>query len=58
MVYDVTAFVHTHPGGQDVILEYVGRDATSAFEAVGHSLQARGMLQKLAVGSIHPDDVC
>ncbi|GMM51562.1 Cyb5 protein [Starmerella bacillaris] len=49
-VYDVTSFVDQHPGGDEVLLEYAGRDATTAFEDVGHSENAQEMLADLYVG--------
>ena len=36
-VYDVTAFLARHPGGREVMEEYLGWDATLAFRGVGHS---------------------
>ncbi|OKL61658.1 Cytochrome b2, mitochondrial [Talaromyces atroroseus] len=32
--YDVTEFLPEHPGGQNIILKYAGRDATEAFEPI------------------------
>ncbi len=32
-VFDVTSFINRHPGGKSVILQYAGRDATSAFHS-------------------------
>ncbi|KIR58077.1 hypothetical protein I312_105746 [Cryptococcus bacillisporus CA1280] len=49
-VYDVTAFMDEHPGGDEVLLEEAGRDATEAFEDVGHSDEARDMLKKMYLG--------
>ncbi|OWZ26522.1 cytochrome b5 [Cryptococcus neoformans c45] len=49
-VYDVTAFMDEHPGGDEVLLEEAGRDATEAFEDVGHSDEAREMLTKMYLG--------
>lgn len=37
LVYDVTKFVMEHPGGEEVILNMAGQDATEAFNDVGHS---------------------
>ena len=34
-VYDVSKFTD-HPGGEDPIIEYSGKDATQAFDAAGH----------------------
>ncbi|KAK1920797.1 cytochrome b5-like heme/steroid binding domain-containing protein [Papiliotrema laurentii] len=49
-VYDVTQFLDEHPGGDEVMLEEAGKDATEAFEDVGHSDEARAMLKKMLVG--------
>ncbi|CAD6580155.1 MAG: hypothetical protein TREMPRED_002675 [Tremellales sp. Tagirdzhanova-0007] len=49
-VYDVTKFMDEHPGGDEVLMEEAGRDATEAFEDVGHSDEARGMLPKMLMG--------
>ena len=45
-VYDVTEFLSSHPGGEDVLLEYLGYDATLAFRGVGHSKAAVRMLKR------------
>jgi len=49
-VYDVTNFIDEHPGGDEVILSEAGKDATEAFEDVGHSDEARALLPGLLVG--------
>ncbi|CAE7211448.1 unnamed protein product [Rhizoctonia solani] len=49
-VYDVTKFLDEHPGGDEVIMAEGGKDATEAFEDVGHSDEAREILQGLYVG--------
>ena len=46
-VYDVTEFLSLPPGGEDVMLEYLGYDATLAFRGVGHSKAAVRMLKRL-----------
>ncbi|KAK2873233.1 hypothetical protein FQN49_002506 [Arthroderma sp. PD_2] len=33
-VWDITDFIHEHPGGPSIILKYAGRDATTAYSAV------------------------
>lgn len=33
-IYDLTTFLPNHPGGQDILLKYAGRDATAAYNAV------------------------
>lgn len=47
-----TPFWLQHPGGEEVILEQAGRDGTEAFEDVGHSKEAREMLNKFFVGVV------
>ncbi|KZS97830.1 cytochrome b5 [Sistotremastrum niveocremeum HHB9708] len=49
-VYDVTKFVDEHPGGDEVMLAEKGRDASEAFEDVGHSDEARSLLDAMLVG--------
>lgn len=51
-VYDVTAFLNEHPGGEEVLLELAGRDATESFEDVGHSSDARQMMEPYKIGEI------
>ncbi|CAL1701016.1 unnamed protein product [Somion occarium] len=54
-VYDVTKFIDEHPGGDEVILAETGKDATEAFEDVGHSDEARALLPDLFVGDFEKD---
>ncbi|KAF9354763.1 hypothetical protein BGX26_007387 [Mortierella sp. AD094] len=49
-VYDVTGFIDEHPGGEEVLIDEAGRDATESFEDVGHSEEARDILSKLYIG--------
>ncbi|XP_037551720.1 cytochrome b5 [Nematolebias whitei] len=55
-VYDVSSFLEEHPGGEEVLLEQGGADATESFEDVGHSTDAREMLQQFYIGELHMDD--
>lgn len=41
-VYDLTSYINLHPGGKRTILDYCGRDGTSAFR--GHSSYAWQLL--------------
>ncbi|KAH7926778.1 cytochrome b5 [Leucogyrophana mollusca] len=54
-VYDVTKFIDEHPGGDEVILAEAGKDATEAFEDVGHSDEARELLPAMLVGEFEKD---
>ncbi|PSS22252.1 hypothetical protein M430DRAFT_65447 [Amorphotheca resinae ATCC 22711] len=51
-VYNTTSFVDEHPGGEEVLLDVGGQDATEAFEDVGHSDEAREILAGLLVGEL------
>ncbi|KAI2463735.1 cytochrome b5 [Annulohypoxylon bovei var. microspora] len=51
-IYDATKFIDEHPGGEEVLLDVGGQDATEAFEDVGHSDEARETLEQLLVGSL------
>ncbi|KAK1634307.1 cytochrome b5-like heme/steroid binding domain-containing protein [Colletotrichum phormii] len=51
-IYDCTKFVDEHPGGEEVILDVGGQDATEAFEDVGHSDEARETLDQLYLGDL------
>lgn len=53
-VYDVekAGYFERHPGGQSVLEEFYGRDASSAYDAVGHSTGARRLLQKFRIATL------
>ncbi|KAH9381130.1 hypothetical protein HPB48_005544 [Haemaphysalis longicornis] len=39
-----------HPGGEEILWEHAGRDATLAFMGTGHTREAVGLLQQYCVG--------
>nr|XP_021147083.1 cytochrome b5 [Columba livia] len=45
-----------HPGGEEVLREQAGGDATENFEDVGHSTDARALSETFIIGELHPDD--
>ncbi|CAG9133684.1 hypothetical protein JYU34_010683 [Plutella xylostella] len=51
-VYDVTKFLDEHPGGEEVLLEMAGKDASEPFEDVSHSSDARSLMKKYKVGEL------
>ena len=55
-VYDLTKFLEEHPGGEEVLREQAGGDATENFEDVGHSTDARELSKTYIIGELHPDD--
>ncbi|KAH6645119.1 oxidoreductase NAD-binding domain-containing protein [Truncatella angustata] len=49
-VYDVTKYVHDHPGGADILVEAGGSDATEAFDNAGHSEDAFEIMERYQIG--------
>lgn len=45
-------FYFQHPGGEEVLLEQAGKEATEAFEDVGHSTDARDLMKKYKIGEL------
>ncbi|KAK6938604.1 Cytochrome b5-like heme/steroid binding domain [Dillenia turbinata] len=49
-VLNVTKFLEEHPGGEEVLIEAAGKDATKDFKDIGHSKAAHNLLLKYQVG--------
>ncbi|KAI6192101.1 Cytochrome b5 heme-binding domain-containing protein [Aphelenchoides bicaudatus] len=45
-----------HPGGEEVILNLAGQDATEGFNDVGHSTDAKELAKEYVIGKLHSDD--
>lgn len=56
-VYDVTKFLNEHPGGEEVITQLAGKDATVGFLDVGHSKDAIEMANEYLIGQLPESDV-
>ena len=56
-VYNVTKYLEDHPGGDAILMEVAGTDATEAFEETGHSDEARNELVKHYIGDL-ASEVC
>lgn len=50
--FSLSFWLLQHPGGEEVLLEQAGKDATEAFEDVGHSTDARELMAKFKVGEL------
>lgn len=46
-LYDITEFMHHHPGSPETLMDNAGADATHFFEDVGHSASARKLMKSL-----------
>jgi len=46
--------IFKHPGGEEVLKEQHGKDATHAFEDVGHSSDAREQMKQYEIAELHP----
>ena len=51
-VYDVTTFLNEHPGGEEILLDHGGKDASEDFDDVGHSTDALDLMKKYKVGEL------
>ena len=51
-VYDITAFIDEHPGGEEVLLDLAGADITQNFHDIGHSDYARTVMEPMLKGSL------
>lgn len=52
LVYDVSKFIDEHPGGEEVVVDVAGTDATEEFDDIGHSDDAHEILQGLLIGKL------
>ncbi|CAH8635881.1 unnamed protein product [Schistosoma intercalatum] len=53
-VYDLTKFASEHPGGETVLEQQAGDYGTEPFEDVGHSSDAREIMEQYYIGDIAP----
>ncbi|CAG8141609.1 unnamed protein product [Penicillium salamii] len=51
-VFDLTEYMQDHPGGAEVLVDVAGTDATADYEDVGHSEDAREIMQPFLVGTL------
>ena len=47
--------IFQHPGGEEILIENAGVDSTENFEDVGHSSDAREMLEEYYIGKHRKD---
>jgi cytochrome b involved in lipid metabolism len=51
-VYDITRFLEEHPGGEEILEENRGKDASEIFDTVGHSGYALSLMKNYEIGEI------
>lgn len=49
-VYDISKFMEYHPGGKAILKDYSGKNATDAFEEVGHNQRHISMIKRRCCG--------
>ncbi|XP_027844870.1 cytochrome b5 isoform X1 [Aphis gossypii] len=55
-VYNITNFITVHPGGEEVLVEAAGTDATVCFDSIGHSDEAYKLMNDLKIGKLSSKD--
>ncbi|KAE9552707.1 hypothetical protein FO519_004073 [Halicephalobus sp. NKZ332] len=55
-VYDVTKFQTTHPGGEEILREVAGTDASKTYDKVDHSMDAKDYMLDYLIGKILEDE--
>ena len=53
-VYDVTEWQNDHPGGDFILQEYGGKDASAMFRSVQHSADALAIRPRFMVAKLQP----
>jgi cytochrome b involved in lipid metabolism len=53
-VYDMSEFMHVHPGGDKIVLAYTGMDATHAYQQVQHDVNTEvdALLAMYQIGAV------
>ncbi|XP_029038792.2 cytochrome b5-like isoform X2 [Osmia bicornis bicornis] len=51
-VYDITKFVKEHPGGEEVLINLAGKDATDCFDDIGHTVEAVQLRETYKIGTV------
>lgn len=51
-VYNVENFRNEHPGGEEILQQHRGVDASEDFDDIGHSNEAYGLMNKYRVGEL------
>ena len=55
-VYDVTKYLSQHPGGEEILQDFAGKDCTEEFDDIGHSNSAKSTLEKFKIGELEESE--
>ena len=55
-VYNVSKFLDAHPGGEEVLVDHAGLDASGAFDDIGHSEDAHDLMKQFEIGTLDQKD--
>jgi cytochrome b5 len=62
LVYDISKYMDSHPGGSEILMEVAGKcmevdgeDATEMFESIGHTSGAKSERDKHIIGKLKLD---
>ena len=55
-VYDLTEYVHEHPGGSESIAKNAGKDATKGFKGPQHPSRVFDIVEDYRIGTLVDDD--
>jgi len=55
-VYNITPYLHYHPGGADILMKAAGKDGTSLFNKYHPWVNAHALLEKCLIGLLHKPD--
>jgi 4-hydroxysphinganine ceramide fatty acyl 2-hydroxylase len=47
--FDISEFIHGHPGGEELLQDYIGKDITEAFDNASHGASAMSIMNSLRV---------
>ena len=51
-VYDVSQYMELHPGGEEAVLQYAGKDATEGFRGPQHPPQVDDVIANYYIGDL------
>jgi len=62
LVYDISKYMDSHPGGSEILMEVAGKcmevdgeDATEMFDSIGHTSGAKSERDKYIIGKLKVD---